>query len=72
MTRPVIVTMSDVRGIRGCSRGARYFCQTHGIDWSDFLKNGVPAERLEATGDAQALRLTGYARQRAEANNGRR
>lgn len=69
---PVIVTMRDIRAIKGCARGARYFCRQHGIDWNDFLANGIPAERLEATGDAQALRLTTYARQRAEAENGRR
>lgn len=69
---PVIVTMRDIRAIEGCSRGARYFCRTHGINWTDFLANGVPAETLEATGDAKALRLTAYARQRAEAENGRR
>jgi hypothetical protein len=72
VSEPVIVRMSDVRAIKGCSRGARYFCETHGIDWTDFLANGVPAERLEETGDAMALRLTRYARQRAEAERGRR
>jgi hypothetical protein len=72
VTEPVIVTMRDIRGILGCSRGARYFCQQHGIDWTDFLENGVAAEVLEATGDAMALRLTAFARQRAEAERGRR
>lgn len=72
MTEPVIVRMSDVRAIKGCARGARYFCQTHGIDWTSFLENGVPAERLEETGDAMALRLCAYARQRVEAERERR
>jgi hypothetical protein len=68
---PVIVTMRDVRAIHGCSRGARYFCQTHGIDWTSFLENGIDAEVLEATGDHMALQLTAYARARAEAGDGR-
>lgn len=65
----VIVTMRDVRGIKGCARGARLFCQTHGIDWTGFLENGVPAEVLDATGDHMALRLTAFARAREEAEN---
>lgn len=71
MTEPVIVTMRDVRAIRGCARGARAFCQTHGINWTSFLENGVDAEVLDATGDHEALRLTAHARQRVEAERGR-
>lgn len=67
----VIVKMSDVRAIHGCARGARYFCQTHGIDWTDFLENGVDAEVLEETGDHMALQLTAYARKRVEAERER-
>ncbi len=71
MSGPVTVTMRDVRGVHGCSRGARAFCGRHGINWTGFLESGVPAELLEATGDAQALRLAAYARRRAEASRGR-
>lgn len=72
MTEPVIVTMRDVRGIKGCSRGARYFCEQHGIDWTSFLENGIDAAVLDATGDAMALKLTAYARERTEAERGGR
>lgn len=71
MTEPVIVTMRDVRAIQGCSRGARYFCERHGIDWPAFLANGVDAEVLDATGDAMALNLTAEARRRLGAADGR-
>lgn len=72
MSEPVIVTMRDIRAILGCSGGARYFCRQHDIDWTSFLENGIDAEVLEATGDAMALRLTAFARERAEAERGRR
>jgi len=53
----VIVHMRHVRAMKGCSRGARAFCERHGIDWSAFLKEGIPASRLRVTGDAMAIRL---------------
>lgn len=68
----VIVTMRDVRGILGCARGAREFCQRHEINWTSFLERGVDADILEATGDHMALRLVAFARQRVEAERGRR
>lgn len=69
---PVIVTMRDVRGIKGCARGARGFCKRHGINWTEFLDHGVDAEILDATGDAKARQLTDFARQRVEAERERR
>jgi hypothetical protein len=68
--RPVIVTMRDVRATKGCARGARAFAQRHGLDWTDFLENGVDATVLEATGDHMALQLAAHARKRAEAGRG--
>ena len=51
------VTMQDVRAAKMCSRGARLFLKRHGVDWSEFLAEGVDAEKLIATGDAMALRV---------------
>ena len=45
-----------------CMRGARAWAKRHGIDWGAFVKNGIPASSLEATGDALALRLVAHAR----------
>lgn len=64
MTGPVIVTMRDIRGARQCSRGARAFFERHGLDFNDFLINGIPVEKLEATGDAMAKRVCEVARGR--------
>lgn len=72
MSGPVIVTMRDVRSVHSCSRGAKAFGERHGLDWNDFLQNGIDASLLDATGDAMAKRITDYARKRTEAGNGRR
>lgn len=45
-----------------CSAGARDFFKRHGFDWRDFLKNGIDAKKLEATGDAMALQVVEVAR----------
>ncbi|PZP64175.1 MAG: hypothetical protein DI597_00740 [Pseudoxanthomonas spadix] len=45
-----------------CRGGARDFFRAHGLDWQDFVRNGIAAEQLEATGDAVALELVAWAR----------
>lgn len=58
----VIITMRHVRAAKMCSRGGREFARRHGLDWERFLREGIPAEQLEATGDAMALKLVEVAR----------
>lgn len=60
----VIVTMKHVRQAKMCSRGARAFFQRHDLDWRMFLREGLPAETVEKTGDAMALRVVEVARGR--------
>lgn len=60
----LIITMRHVRAARMCSRGARAFAQRHGLDWDTFVRAGLPAEMLIATGDAMALQLVEIARER--------
>lgn len=60
----MIITMADIRRVAMCSSGTRAFFLKHGLNWSDFLKNGIPAEELEATGDAMAIRVVEVARGR--------
>lgn len=45
-----------------CARGGRLWAQQRGMDWAAFVREGLPAEVLEATGDAMALRLVAHAR----------
>lgn len=65
MTDPVVVTMEHVRKARLCSRGARAFLARHGFDWDEFLARGIEADKLEAIGDAMAMKAV------EEARNGR-
>lgn len=55
-------TMKHIRQCRMCSRGARAFFERHGLDWSEFLRSGVPVEALEQTGDAMAQQVASAAR----------
>jgi hypothetical protein len=59
MTR---VTMRHIRAAKLCRRGTKAFFERHDLDWIDFLKNGIEAEKLAATGDAMALRVVEIAR----------
>lgn len=59
----VIVRMEHMRKAQFCSSGVRAFFKRHDLDWSDFLKNGIPAEKLAATGDAMALQVIEVARE---------
>lgn len=62
----VIVRMEHVRAARMCSRGARAFFARHDLDWQTFIKDGLPAEVIAATGDAMALQVVEVARGRKQ------
>ena len=66
MTEDVIVKMEDCRQLRYCARGVRELFARYGLDYSDFLQNGISAEKLlEASGnDAMALAAVEVARGR--------
>lgn len=53
----VRVTMRHVRAAGMCSYGAREFFKRYDLDWSEFLRNGIPAETLIKIGDAMALQV---------------
>lgn len=59
-------TMRHVRECKMCSRGARAWFDRHGLDWSEFLRSGLPVEALEQTGDAMALQVAAAARKEQE------
>lgn len=66
MTEQVIVRMGDLRSLRYCARGVREFFARHELDYSDFLQNGIPAEKLLAASgnDAMAVAAVEVARGR--------
>ena len=49
---PLRVTLQDIRSARYCLAGVRPWFRRHGFTWSEFLGDGIDAERLRATGDA--------------------
>lgn len=53
----MIITMTHVRMARYCRRGAMAFCNRHGLDWSKFLRDGLPERDILATGDAMAKKV---------------
>lgn len=52
-----IVTITDVRRAGYCAPGIRTWFESMGLDFRDFLKNGIDIERLRETGDGHALTL---------------
>lgn len=62
----MMVYMSDIRAAKMCSKGTRDFFKRHNMDWSKFLKEGLPAEEFERTGDAMALQVVEVARGRKQ------
>jgi len=53
----MIITHRDMRRLGYCNSGAREFFKRHNLDWSEFVKHGLSADTLLATGDAMAIRL---------------
>jgi hypothetical protein len=49
-------------GKRYCAPGMRAFARRHGLSLRELLGPGIPASRLEATGDAMAARVAARAR----------
>lgn len=65
MSSEPVVTMKHVRQLKLCSSGAREFFARHGLDWAAFVREGLPASVLEATGDAFAINTARLAREEA-------
>lgn len=54
----MIITVEDARKHLGyCSPGMRRFAKKYNLNWIDFVRNGIPEEKLLATGDSLALNL---------------
>jgi hypothetical protein len=50
MTEDDLITITDVRRVV-CVDGARKWARSQGIDFRDFIKNGLPASQLLGRGD---------------------
>lgn len=53
----MIITWSDARQVMYCSKGIRVFCTKYHIDYDDFLKNGIEADKLAALNDSMADKI---------------
>ncbi len=62
------ITIDDVRR-HFCTRGAKAWFERHGLDFRDFLANGVDAEVLLAVGDARARQVVDAKRQQREGSS---
>ena len=62
----LIIRMDDVRAVKMCARGARAFFERYGLSWSEFLMNGISADKLIATGDPMALQVVEAVRGRKQ------
>lgn len=51
----VVVTAKDAQAAGMCAIGSRRFAARTGLDFSAYLKTGIPAAELVATGDPDAL-----------------
>lgn len=63
MSEPVIVRPDDAHALGYCNRGSRAWAQRLGLDWARFVRHGITADELEATGDAMAIRLAQHTRE---------
>lgn len=67
----VMVTMRHARAAAmpgqrvSCAPGVRAWFARYGLDMHQFVREGLPAATLEATGDAFALRAVAAAREEA-------
>lgn len=62
----MIVERSHLDDLGYCARGARRWFARMNLDWSAFVREGIDAEILLATGDAMAVRLVEHVREQHE------
>lgn len=63
MDNDPIIYIADIRKVGICVSGARRWFAAVGLDFREFMENGIPASQLDATGDVQALRVTAAKRE---------
>ncbi len=63
MTERLLITIDHVRTAGLCVHGTRTWFARQGLDFRAFLREGIAADVLLATGDAMALRVVEHARQ---------
>lgn len=54
---PEIITVTDIRKQGYCVQGIKTWFSAHGLNFSEFLQQGVESDRLLATGDELARKV---------------
>lgn len=62
VTSGIVVQMRHIRAAGLCASGTKAWFDHHGIDMRR-LREGVPVEEIEATGDKMAFDVAGIARE---------
>lgn len=57
----VKANINHLRAAKICARSSRPWAARNGIDWQQFVAEGVDVEILRATGDPHALRVVAVA-----------
>lgn len=65
-----IIKHEDMRAIDYCNRGARKFCERHGINWWSFLQHGVDAATVEHVDDEMLQQVIAQAKAREAREKG--
>lgn len=56
MTVDPLIYVRDIRDSGHCPRGIKAWCELNGIDFKVWVKQGMPASKLRATGCGLAVR----------------
>ena len=72
MTTQTVITIDHVRAVGLCVNGTRTWFARHDLDFRAFLREGIDADSLLATGDAMALRVVSYAEAHARNQSSKR
>jgi len=51
-----IITITDLRKVGHCARGIKTWFDEKGLNFRQFLAEGISVEKFAATGDGNALR----------------
>lgn len=57
----LIITMQDMRRVGYCASGVEAFFNREGLDFNDFLQNGIDSDAFLATGSVLARKCVNAA-----------
>ncbi len=69
MDEDLVLYVRHIRAAKICMSGAREWGKRYNLDWTEFVKNGIPLSRLSHISDAMKDRIIEQAR--LEKNHGR-